>query len=162
MGKRLVLYVPDNRQAQVDEWRNTLNYSRLFFEAFDRAVALQKDIDSMSDDKKSAVVERLKRESAEAEAYALDLGVRTGVIWAERYATKRHLRVIGGDNPEVLIGTDFQGLYSLLERCYDSFVDRDNEIVPDFALWDEEELEAWAEGFVKGATETWNAIADQL
>lgn len=162
MGKRLVLYVPDNRQAQVDAWRDKLNYSRLFFEAFDRAVALQKEIDSMSKDGIDPVVERLKRESSEAENDARGDGVKDGTYWAREYASKRHLRAISSDDFEQLVGFDFNSLYEFLEEHYDAFTDKSNETMTDVSTWDEDEIEAYREGFLEGAAEVWNAVSDQL
>lgn len=162
MGKRLVLYVPDNRQAQVDEWRDRLNYSRLFFEAFDRAVALQKEIDRMSKDGIDPVVERLKRESDEAVSDAKQEGVEAGTMWAREYASKRHLRAIGSNNPELLIGNCFNDLYRFLEEEYESCTDRDEGLVPDVSLWDEEEMEAWFEGFRDGAEEVWDSVSEHF
>lgn len=163
MGKRLVLYVPDNRQAQVDEWRDELNYSKLFFEAFDRAVAIKQEIRSMNPTVLQGVVERLKEQASEAKAFAYDIGVKIGAIWAQDSATKHHLRAVAGEHPELAIGTDYAGLYSFLEQLYEDVVDPDSKIFPrNIQLWDENELEALRNGFIDGATEIWDAVAEYL
>lgn len=166
---RLVLYVPENRQAQVDEWREKLNYSRLFFESFDRAVALQKEIEKMGKTGIDPVVKRLKEDSLRAEAEAKAEGVKAGTTWAREYASKRDLNKLAGTyanfQPQSAEDLNFEGLWLILTEDYDQFIEHQNYGESRSGSptgWDEDEQYAWAVGFLDGAEETWNQVSDKL
>lgn len=157
---RLVLYVPENRQAQVDEWRDKLNYSQLFFGAFDREVAFQKELEAMGKDGIDSVVERLKRDGEEAKKEAEDQGRALGVDWASWAARERHLRIIGSDDYDKLVPTPELLLRFLGDNYPDYALQEDGDI--DFSEWNEKELDSMHRGFLFGVEEVWKQVRSKI
>lgn len=166
MGKRLVLYVPDNRQAQVDEWRDKLNYSRLFFEAFDREVALKTEVSKMKDSGMELVLERLKREQTLMYEEINELGRSDGMTWAKDLASPRHLRLVASPNKQEVVGLVGDNGNSLMEWLTDKYpaileVDPYADD-PEYGLMTDVEKQRWFYGFIQGAQDIWNQIKDDL
>ena len=85
---KLGIYVPDNRLRDVEKWRETLNFSEVFWRAFDA------EVDRRVQEKKitreiNQVVERmreLKREQSRALSWRFREGHKAGRDWARAIA----------------------------------------------------------------------------
>ena len=92
---KIGVYVPDDRMKDIERWREKMNFSQLFIEAFDRAVTAQADISKVKGKEMKAVVERLKRQADKTFEGGWKEGVSEGRKWAMKHAHVSHLRQIG-------------------------------------------------------------------
>jgi hypothetical protein len=90
---RIAVYVPDERMPDVEKWREKMNFSQLFIEAFDRAIQSQKS--KLKDSEMKATVQRLKRASGQTFESGWKEGVKIGTEWATKRCHLSHLQSIG-------------------------------------------------------------------
>jgi predicted nucleic acid-binding protein len=89
---KLSIYVPDERADDIERWRESLNFSKLFVEAFDRAVAREVVAGKLSEKDTKMVIERLRKEAGGTFEYAWKEGAKLGRVWAIRHAHLSDLR----------------------------------------------------------------------
>ncbi len=91
---KIGIYVPDDRMTDIERWRNRLNFSRLFMDAFDRALVAESSIESVKGKEMKELVARLKKQSEGDTEQAWKRGAKEGRDWAVKYAYFSHLRNI--------------------------------------------------------------------
>ena len=90
---RIAVYIPDERMPDIEKWREKMNFSQLFIEAFDRAIQSQKS--RLKDSDMKATVHRLKRASGQSFESGWKEGVTLGTTWALKHSHLSHLQSIG-------------------------------------------------------------------
>lgn len=82
--KKIGIYLPENRLQDVQKYREKMNFSALFWSAFDEE---KHRIDSMPKDKAmSKIVERLKESKAKSGTEQAKAGRADGIEWATDFA----------------------------------------------------------------------------
>jgi len=94
---KIGIYVPDERMKDIERWRKTLNFSRIFMEAFDRAIVSESVLTKIKGKDMKALVQRLKKETSGTIENAWKVGAKEGRQWALKYARFGHLRQICED-----------------------------------------------------------------
>lgn len=158
---RVTLYVPDDLKARMDETGEAMNWSAIAQRAFTEAIATQAVRKDNSD--MTSVVERLRASKERVEATQLELGKTSGNRWAKEEAEYDELERIaefdetGEDDPDV----------ETLQRL----IDPTGEMIATsygswFVFWEKyghrDPTDAFARGFVEGAIEVYDEVADQL
>jgi hypothetical protein len=92
---KIGVYVPDERMKDIERWRDKINFSRVFMEAFDRAIVAETTLTSVKGKDMKALIARLKKETNGTFEHAWKLGAKEGREWALNHANYGHLRQIG-------------------------------------------------------------------
>lgn len=92
---KIGVYVPDERMKHIERWRDKINFSRMFMEAFDRAIVSESAITSIKGKEMKALIERLKKETDGTLEHTWKLGAKEARNWAVNHARYSHLRQIG-------------------------------------------------------------------
>lgn len=115
---KLSIYVPDDRAEDIERWRERLNFSQMFVEAFDRAVAAEAAISKVKDKEMKSVVERLKREADGAFELAWKEGAKEGRNWAIKYARLPDLRNLAESGQSYLNSVELEEVRQFLWNAY--------------------------------------------
>lgn len=102
---KIGVYIPDDRMPDIERWRDRLNFSQLFIEAFDRATIAAATLTSVKGKEMKGVIERLKKQVDGDSERAWKNGAKEGRNWAIKHAYFSHLRNIAEgrltfDNPD--------------------------------------------------------------
>ncbi|MBC7853196.1 MAG: hypothetical protein IAF94_07150 [Pirellulaceae bacterium] len=127
---KLSIYVPDERADDIERWRERLNFSKVFIEAFDQALAADAAISNVKGKEMKAVVERLTKEADGTFEYSWKVGAKLGRVWATRHAHLSDLRNIAEgvvtfndrkDDVRLVLWGDYQhcGYYQTPEEDYE-------------------------------------------
>lgn len=95
---KIGVYVPDERMADIERWRKRLNFSRLFMDAFDRAIAAESSLANIKGKEMKELVARLKKQAEGDTEQAWKRGAKEGREWAVKHAYFSHLRNIAEEN----------------------------------------------------------------
>jgi predicted hydrocarbon binding protein len=156
---RVTLYVPDDLKTRMDEAGEAINWSAVAQRAFMEAVltrAVRKDASDMT-----SVVERLRASKERVEAAQQESGQDCGKTWAKETAEYDELERIARFHES---GHDPSDLVAALRHL----IDPEDEMSPHewHSFWEQhgcgEPTHAFAEGFIKGAVEVYDEVADQL
>ena len=88
---KIGIYIPDAKAPEVEEWKNRLNLSEIFREAFDKAVH-EARLSEMGGDEMENVVKRLRQDEDESYQAGKDGAFESGVTWAKEDASLSDLR----------------------------------------------------------------------
>jgi len=156
---KITIYVPESKEAEIREWEKKLNFSEIFRDAFDQAVARCKATANISDAQIKSTVERLKAEQGEDFEAGRLKGLEDGVEWARESASLKDLRRISEDVP------DANELVTVLIESWcdeDYFQDvRHGEGIADKYDYGSF-IQGYAHGFSDGAESVWIKVADKL
>jgi hypothetical protein len=162
---RVSIYVPDEMKARMDE-AGGLNWSAAAQRAFEIEINSQRW--KMETDAIEKTAARLRASKAEEEEQLKTEGRTAGQEWARDDATFRALKAISELDWSVVP----EDAYGYKLACL--ILDEKGPSYPAEAgeLWDElrggyptDESEpdaAWLEGFIEGAIEVWNEVADRV
>jgi hypothetical protein len=154
------LYVPDDLKAQMDETGESVNWSAVAQRAFREAISINRIRKDGSD--LGPVVERLRASKGRYEERQLTAGKEVGARWAKKEAEYFELRFVADFDPD---SRDKE----LDCRTLEWLIDPDG--VTDSYSWAEfwethygrgQPSDAFIRGFIEGAAEVYNEIADQL
>jgi hypothetical protein len=155
---RVTVYVPDDLKARMDEVGEAVNWSDAAQRAFREAAAIatiRKDRSDMT-----SVVERLRASKERIEAAAHESGKDCGVTWAKQSAEYDELLRISKWEQDTLDACDLNTLTQLIDPN-DEMDRHDWE-----AFWEQRGdanlTDAFAAGFVVGAVEVFNEVADEV
>jgi hypothetical protein len=154
------IYVPDELKARMDR-AGSVNWSAAAQRAFDIECHLTEVMMTTED----SVVARLRASKVQEDEELKAEGRETGQRWAREHASFRVLKGVSeiswdglpveayGDHlAQLILGDEYPTavgeLWNELRGGYD-----DNEEEPD---------PAWIEGFVEGAAEVWNEVANKI
>jgi hypothetical protein len=115
---KIGIYVPDERMKDIERWRENINFSRIFMEAFDRAIVAESNLINIKGKEMKALIERLKKETNGTLEHAWKLGAKEGRQWALKHANYGHLRQIG--EGEMKFDKPDSYAMRLLYCCYES------------------------------------------
>lgn len=157
---KIGVYIPDDRMKDINRWRDKMNFSQLFLEAFDRAVATNAAISKVKEKEMKEVIERLKREAGAAFEAGWKQGASQGREWAIKHAHFSDLRKIGEgelkfDGPEdeanrfLRIAYEFAGY---IKTPQDEWEERD--LSSDHATHNR----GFNQGFTEAAKQVWENI----
>lgn len=166
------IYIPDSMKARMDAAGERANWSAVAQRAF--AVELDhlesiKEIGSMTD-----VIERLKASKNAFLAQQLADGRASGTDWAKRHATWVELKRLAEADLDTYLDVEKEGAEAawLAAACVfryatgDLSCQPDRENLADFYYIDEEAVDAitveFMSGFVEGARDVWEEVADKL
>lgn len=90
---KLGIYVPDNRLKDVEKWREKVNFSELFWKAFDNEIALRATSQVKGSDMEK-LIERLKVEAGRDMEEGKLKGAECGREWALEHATRRDFQIV--------------------------------------------------------------------
>jgi hypothetical protein len=102
----------------IERWRNRINFSRVFMEAFDRAIISESALTNIKAKDMKTLIERLKKETNGTIEHAWKLGAKVGREWAIKHANYGHLRQIG--EGEMKFDKPDSNAMGLLYCCYES------------------------------------------
>ena len=161
---KIGVYVPDDRMKDIERWREKMNFSQLFMEAFDRAVLAQADIHKVKGKEMKAVVQRLKRDAEGTHERGWKAGVKEGREWATKHAHLSHLRNIAErrltfDKPDSGLQNFLRWHYQP-EGYYRTPEDEQAEMERD--MFDDSEAynTGFNRGFVDAVQHVWEDIKD--
>jgi hypothetical protein len=158
---KIGVYIPDDRMVDIEEWREKINFSQLFMEAFDRTILAQAQLPKLKEKEMKTVVERLQRAAASSHEHGWKAGVHTGRVWAIKYSNLSHLREIGrgelafaGERDDVkgFLRTYYESVYRPSEE--EERDDFDTERFHDGGLY----RQGFNRGFVESAKSVWDGI----
>jgi hypothetical protein len=162
---RVTLYVADDLKARMDEVGEAVNWSAIAQRAFREAVSihtLRKDPSDMKE-----VVERLRASKVRVQEEAFQSGQDYGRTWAKTNAEFDELQRIAESeqSEEFQRAIDNDDGVETLQRLIDPQEEMDRSDWESF--WErhanvQPPSEVFARGFVDGAAEVYNEIADQL
>ncbi len=115
---KIGIYIPDERMKDIEHWREKINFSRVFMEAFDRAIVSESALTNIKGKDMKALIERLKKETNGTKEHAWKLGVKIGREWALKCANYGHLRQIG--EGEMKFDMPDSNAMRLLYCCYEA------------------------------------------
>lgn len=157
---RVTLYVPDDLKARMDETGEAVNWSAVAQRAFREAISthhIRKDHSNMEN-----VVERLRVSKERFEARQLEAGKEVGRKWAKTDAEYFELAAVARFDPDAWnddIGRD----------TLEGLIDPDGETHSDewAEFWETHygrgtPSDAFVRGFIEGAREVYDEIADRL
>lgn len=91
---KIGIYVPDDRMEDIERWRERLNFSQIFMEAFDRATVAAAVLPKVKGKEMKGVIERLKKQAERDTERAWKRGAKDGREWAVKFAYYSHFRSI--------------------------------------------------------------------
>lgn len=162
---KIGVYIPDERMKDIERWRERLNFSRVFMEAFDRAIIAETTLGKIKGKDMKALIERLKKETGATIEHAWKQGATIGRQWALKHSRYGHLRQIGKgelnfDSPE---SNAMNFLYCYYEGYYcrtpeDEYEEHDLERYGDTETY----RRGFNQGFVEAVRQVWEEIKTKL
>jgi hypothetical protein len=154
------LYVPDDLKALMDDAGGDVNWSAIAQRAFREAISthhIPRDRSNMGH-----VIERLRASKGRFEDRQLAAGKKAGTKWAEAQAEYFELVGVASFDPDV---HDGELNCDTLQRLIDPDGETDRREWAEF--WETlygrgRPSEAFIRGFIDGATEVYDAVADEL
>jgi hypothetical protein len=162
---KLSIYVPDERADDIERWREKMNFSRVFIEAFDRAVVSEAVISNVKGKEMKTVVERLKKEADGTFEYAWKEGAKLGREWALRHAHLSDLRNIAEgvltfndrkDDVRLLLWGDYQ----YCGYCRTPEDDHGDSQMAQYGTDMETHRRGYNQGFVDAVKQVWEDIKE--
>lgn len=157
---RMTIYVPDDLKARMDEAGDAANWSAIAQRAFREAVAAENLRRNPTD--MTALIERLRESKKRYEGRSYDHGKECGREWATLEAEYDELKRVAGFVRERYINPIVTVLQSLIDPNQEK----------DQGDWDlfwgertnskEQPEDAFALGFIEGASDVFNEIVDKL
>lgn len=165
---KIGIYVPNHRLKDVEKWRDSMNFSELFWSAFDREVVLQSKTSKVKGKDMKMVIDRLKRETSEDFDGGREVGIDYGIEWAEETGGLSDIRGIA----ECVITFDTEPIDKFLTRKYaefghdpgwfDACLDSRNDFFVTFEYLPSD-LDGFKKGFeagfIKGVQSVWEKIS---
>ncbi|MBW3597692.1 MAG: hypothetical protein KY475_10490 [Planctomycetes bacterium] len=157
---KIGIYIPDDMVDEIEKWRAKMNFSRIFVEAFERAVLESADEDRVTKKELRVAVQRMKKAMGRDAEQGRKDGVELGRHWALELAPRDKLRAVASgrsqpDDLERFVGAD-----------YDRAPPGDMAYLNDRFPHHGHNVQDWEaynsgrnEGFVEGATQVWNRLA---
>jgi hypothetical protein len=157
---RVTLYVPDDLKTRMDSVGEAINWSAVAQGAFREAVAIHSVKRNPTDMKE--VVERLRASKARVDERSREAGKSCGARWAKQAAEYDQLQSINVWT-KINVGPVPLNL-GALQNLIDPKQGMDRYAWHDFwEKWGEgTPNDAFAEGFIEGAAEVYDDVADQL
>jgi post-segregation antitoxin (ccd killing protein) len=172
MSKRITLSVPDELHTEMENWKDQLNFSRIFQDAISKRIQKEqayKNRFEQGEETMQETIERLKTEKAQHNEELLERAEMVGFEWARNAAYEDLFQF--RDVLNVMEETEAQGIdpASVMEPCESAMGSinaakvhsgldlkaiengEDSEIDWEFP-------KAWAKGYCR----FWNAVADKL
>jgi hypothetical protein len=159
---RVTLYVTDELKARMDEVRETVNWSAVAQGAFREAVAIHAVKRNPTD--MNEVIERLRASKARVEERSRESGKECGKTWAQQAAEYDELKRIAGyaKIKQVPAPVNLEAVQTLIDPEKEMTRYEWHDFWQKHGDGDGDPNDAFAEGFVEGATEIYDEIADQL
>jgi hypothetical protein len=157
---RVTLYVPDDLKARMDDVGEAENWSAIAQAAFRKAVATHFVRRNPTDMKE--VIERLRASKERVEQRSRESGIECGKTWARQSAEYDELKRIA--EWTTMEGVEVPYTLDALTGLIDPEREMDRYSWHDF--WEKHGAgsvdDAFAEGFIEGAAEIFDEIADEL
>jgi hypothetical protein len=154
---RMSIYLPDDLKAKMDDVE-AVNWSGIAQGAFESELRYHP---KLTENRMSALVERLRRSKEEFNGTAEEQGFNAGRHWAETRATYAELKSIAekfDENTEDPDEFAFRSLPSILPGGWD-----ENETFwEDIASPGVELSSPYMFGFARGAVSVWEEVSDEL
>lgn len=96
---KIGIYLPAHRVADVEKWRDRINFSELFWTAFDKEISLMSSVNELKGQEFSNVVTRLQQQASVDHENGRKLGMEYGEQWAKDDAGRDEMRRIATDDP---------------------------------------------------------------
>jgi predicted CopG family antitoxin len=164
MAKKITISVPDELHEKMQEWKKSLNFSRIFQEAVSDLIQKKEDFNRRlkEDPKMSEIIERLRKEKQESETEWFDQGKQDGTDWAKssHYSEIKEALDFEFENGwpnSKAVGEHLEHLRNDTEpedEYYQLFGDNRWEL--------SESGLKYLEGFKKGILEFWDEIKNKL
>ncbi|MCR4412807.1 MAG: hypothetical protein NUV77_10325 [Thermoguttaceae bacterium] len=154
---KIGVYVPDEKMPEVEKWRDKINFSRVFMDAFQREVRTQQML-QVSQNELENVVNRLRREFDEHFQAGKEAGLGCGTAWAKDEAYLRQFRELC-DPPEGADPLEENDFFRIVGECYEAFVD---DQCKESGLDRPAYVAGYIEGFIEGARAIWVQVRDKL
>jgi hypothetical protein len=161
---RMNIWVPDELKARMDEVQH-VNWSAIAQRAFEIEVNVARW--KMVENEEERVVERLRASKLREDEAEQIAGREAGQEWAQATAEYGELRRVANyEHWGVTRDEDYPSTLASLILNVDDWREIDASDVRD--LWqqlrdrEDEPDAAWVEGFVEGATEVWDEVADKV
>jgi hypothetical protein len=162
---RVSIYVPDELKARMDR-AGELNWSAAAQRAFE--IELNQARWKMVENEIDRVADRLRASKLQEDEANRNAGHMFGQKWARDLATYGELERIATYEhwDQSAVAGDYEVVFS--NRIFDAVDWRDVDPSDRVDLWEKissrrvAPAQAWLEGFVEGATEVWNEVADKV
>ena len=158
---RLAIYVAPEREKVIEQWRKRINFSELFWRAFESETARRK-VDEIADRDLRETVDRLRGNCTRAYDRGHLRGVQGGAKWAQNEATLEQLERIVSTPPD----SDY--VIQKAELLIELFLeDGDWSDIDRKVLWDDETDQlamptafqtGFLDGFVQAVEQLWEKI----
>ncbi len=159
---KITISVPDELYEKMQEWRSSMNFSRVFQNAMTGMIQrkealtskLRKEVDF------SSVVDRLKKEKVEFEFNIREWGIKDGLEWcktAHYHELRYALAMISSKNPDQdeELGDYFSHMFGKYKRQIAATGKKAQDAVNDFS-------EKYLKGWKEGVELFWNEVKDKL
>lgn len=161
MAKKMTLSVPDDLYEKMLEWKDSLNFSKVFQRAISSLIQKKEDFQTriQLELDQTAIIERLKKEKAESENNYFDVGKKEGLQWAKsaHYDDLQYaLLWTPDDKPthDKILGDYFQEKINQ-DDIMDYAVGSDPVSVNVF-------VKTYLEGWKEGVSEFWEQVKDKI
>lgn len=159
---KIGIYIPDDKAAEeIEKWRDRINFSQIFREAFDREVRFQTMLDQGDQDMRD-VIERLKKEKQEDQQIGEQQGLEDGAEFAKDTLSLKDIRYYAEEIEEQRNFDPDEAAQDLAKKLVsEGWVD-------DYSYFDRENVDretfirGYFDGFVKGVSEVWEKVKDQI
>jgi len=173
LTKKVTISVPDGLHEKMMEWKNSFNFSRVFQKAISDLIQKKEDFQKRlkGDDEMTEIIERLRREKAEAEEGWFEQGIEDGFDFA-RSASYEDLKEalswptiaelsmtmnVTGHDP-----TENEGLGDYFAGMFETYEEFDfEETVPNYYMPNSIYIK-WEAGWKKAIKAFWNEIKDKI
>ena len=176
MTKKITISVSDRLHEKMMKWKNFFNFSKVFQSAISELIQRKEDFQKRlkGDEKMTEIIERLKREKAEAENEWFDQGKNDGLEFAKRssyedlkYALNietikeisKKEALIGCDpTQDEILGDYFSDIFETYDQLgfekqsYSNYV---GDIPNNFYI-------EWEAGWKEGIQEFWDEVKDKI
>jgi hypothetical protein len=95
---KIGVYLPEHRLEEVKKWRGEIEFSELFWQAWDREIA-RRTVSTPKGSEMNKLIERLRKEAGEEMAMGEKEGAKCGKKWAIDTAARKDLRAVGEGAP---------------------------------------------------------------
>jgi hypothetical protein len=155
---RVSIYVPDDMKSEMDALEEKANWSNVAQQAFGLEINRLK---LPEEGVMNQVIERLRASKRKDEIGDKEEGLEAGRKWASKQASFKELKKVGDmDDPDYIEGE--------LWKWFDEEMGIDSRRDPELSFSHdgkgglEPNSDEYVEGFIEGAQQIWNEIADKI
>jgi len=162
MAKKITISVPDDLYEKMTEWKNSLNFSKVFQNAMSGMIKKKEELTSKirKEFDLSSIVDRLKKEKIDYEFNFTEWGKKDGIEWCKtaHYNELQYaLALTSHKNPDKdeELGDYFSDMFSKYKKRMMASGKKAQDCLNGFS-------EKYLKGWKEGVELFWNEVKDKL